>query len=49
MTVRLLHVIDRRCVVMPGFVRGIHGFLCTKDVDGRDEPGHDIILSALRL
>jgi hypothetical protein len=29
--------------VMPGLVPGIHVFssLCDKDVDGRDEPGHD--------
>jgi hypothetical protein len=29
--------------VMPGLVPGIHVFLrgATKDVDGRDEPGHD--------
>jgi hypothetical protein len=28
---------------MPGLVPGIHVFLacCTKDVDGRDKPGHD--------
>jgi hypothetical protein len=27
---------------MPGLVPGIHVFLnCIKDVDGRDEPGHD--------
>jgi hypothetical protein len=28
---------------MPGLVPGIHVFLSfeTKDVDGRDEPGHD--------
>jgi hypothetical protein len=28
---------------MPGVVPGIHVFLrrCKKDVDGRDEPGHD--------
>jgi hypothetical protein len=29
---------------MPGFVPGIHAFTSTlpeKDVDGRDEPGHD--------
>jgi hypothetical protein len=28
---------------MPGLVPGIHVFRCyrTKDVDGRDEPGHD--------
>jgi len=28
--------------VMPGFMPGIHVFLCRKqDVDGRDKPGHD--------
>ena len=30
--------------VMPGLVPGIHvllSFLCNKDVDGRDKPGHD--------
>jgi hypothetical protein len=29
--------------VMPGLVPGIHAFLSfwTKDVDGRDKPGHD--------
>jgi len=28
---------------MPGLVPGIHALLCgqTKDVDGRDKPGHD--------
>jgi hypothetical protein len=28
---------------MPGLDPGIHDFLslCQKDVDGRDEPGHD--------
>jgi hypothetical protein len=28
---------------MPGLVPGIHVFEpgCTKDVDGRDKPGHD--------
>ncbi|MEA2943089.1 MAG: hypothetical protein QOD09_3618 [Bradyrhizobium sp.] len=28
---------------MPGRVPGIHVFLesCSKDVDGRDKPGHD--------
>jgi hypothetical protein len=32
--------------VMPGLVPGIHVFLSceTKDVDGRDEPGHDGLL-----
>jgi hypothetical protein len=29
-------------LVMPGLVPGIHVFLwCSKDVDGRDKPGHD--------
>jgi hypothetical protein len=29
-------------VVMPGLGPGIHVlFLCIKDVDGRDKPGHD--------
>jgi hypothetical protein len=29
--------------VMPGFMPGIHVFLYSKqDVDGRDEPGHDV-------
>jgi len=30
-------------IVMPGLVPGIHVFLDgrSKDVDGRDEPGHD--------
>ena len=29
--------------VMPGLVPGIHVFLCdsSKNVDGRDKPGHD--------
>jgi hypothetical protein len=27
--------------VRPGLVPGIHAFLCRKDVDGRDKPGHD--------
>jgi len=28
--------------VMPGLVPGIHVlFCCTKNVDGRDKPGHD--------
>jgi hypothetical protein len=26
---------------MPGLVPGIHDFLCSEDVDGRDKPGHD--------
>jgi 2-oxoglutarate/2-oxoacid ferredoxin oxidoreductase subunit beta len=31
-----------RNVVMPGLVPGIHVFLSwSKDVDGRDKPGHD--------
>jgi hypothetical protein len=29
-------------LVMPGLVPGIHALLAAKkDVDGRDEPGHD--------
>jgi len=28
-------------IVMPGLVPGIHDLRPTKDVDGRDEPGHD--------
>jgi hypothetical protein len=28
---------------MPGLVPGIHVFLAAEDVDGRDEPGHDVI------
>jgi hypothetical protein len=33
---------------MPGLEPGIHvfGAGCKKDVDGRDEPGHDEILMA---
>jgi hypothetical protein len=27
--------------VMPGLVPGIHAFLCSQDVDGRDKPSHD--------
>jgi hypothetical protein len=27
--------------VMPGLVPGIHEFLYTDDMDGRDKPGHD--------
>jgi hypothetical protein len=27
--------------VMPGFMPGIHVFDASKDVDGRDRPGHD--------
>jgi len=30
---------------MPGLVPGIHEFLESKDVDGRDKPGHDKRLS----
>ena len=33
---------------MPGLVPGIHVFLSvgrSKDVDGRDKPGHDVVLS----
>jgi hypothetical protein len=26
---------------MPGLVPGIHDFLYTTNVDGRDKPGHD--------
>ena len=35
------------CVVMPGLVPGIHGLIALhrhKDVDGRDEPGHDELI-----
>jgi hypothetical protein len=28
---------------MPGLVPGIHGFIATKNVDGRDKPGHDAV------
>jgi hypothetical protein len=37
------HRRDRYSSVMPGLVPGIHALLCcvTKDVDGRDKPGHD--------
>jgi len=35
--------------VTPGLVPGIHVFLCVvQDVDGRDKPGHDDALNALR-
>jgi hypothetical protein len=36
--------------VMPGLVPGIHVLAATskKDVDGRDEPGHDGILQSAR-
>jgi hypothetical protein len=27
--------------VMPGLDPGIHDFLSSQDVDGRDKPGHD--------
>jgi 2-oxoglutarate ferredoxin oxidoreductase subunit beta len=27
---------------MPGLVPGIHVFLLSQDVDGRDKPGHDV-------
>jgi hypothetical protein len=27
--------------VMPGLVPGIHAFLYSQEVDGRDKPGHD--------
>jgi len=31
--------------VMPGFMPGIHVFLLDRqDVDGRDKPGHDVLL-----
>jgi len=30
--------------VMPGLVPGIHVSAPKKDVDGRDEPGHDAVL-----
>jgi hypothetical protein len=33
---------------MPGLVPGIHVFFSSirrKDVDGRDEPGHDVAIS----
>jgi len=35
---------------MPGLVPGIHVFISslTKDVDGRDKPGHDEIRSTCR-
>jgi hypothetical protein len=35
---------------MPGLVPGIHVLRCLgpKDVDGRDEPGHDVVV-CLRL
>jgi hypothetical protein len=29
---------------MPGLVLGIHVLVFRKDVDGRDEPGHDSLL-----
>jgi hypothetical protein len=29
-------------LVMPGLVPGIHVFSRVEDVDGRDEPGHDV-------
>jgi hypothetical protein len=32
-------------LVMPGLVPGIHVFAPKKDVDGRDEPGHDGLLT----
>jgi hypothetical protein len=28
---------------MPGLVPGIHVLASTKDVDGRDKPGHDAV------
>jgi hypothetical protein len=35
--------VGARCflIVMPGLVPGIHVFAAQKNVDGRDEPGHD--------
>jgi hypothetical protein len=36
--------VDSKFVVMAGFIPAIHIFLALsgfKDVDGRDEPGHD--------
>jgi hypothetical protein len=35
------------CSVMPALVAGIHVFLAyeTQDVDGRDKPGHDDVVS----
>ena len=37
-------------IVMPGFMPGIHVLRpCDKkDVDGRDEPGHDAVLNCRR-
>jgi hypothetical protein len=37
--------------VMPGLVPGIHVFLQrrSKDVDGRDKPGHDDYISLIGL
>ena len=37
--------------VMPALVAGIHVFLpcCNKDVDGRDEPGHDEPIGRVRI
>jgi hypothetical protein len=37
---------------MPGLVPGIHVFrmfVCSKDVDGRDEPGHDGLKTTIRV
>jgi hypothetical protein len=31
---------------MPGLVPGIHVFAAKEDVDGRDKPGHDGVLTA---
>jgi hypothetical protein len=28
--------------VMPGFMPGIHAFLSSQGVDGRDKPSHDV-------
>jgi len=35
---------------MPGLVPGIHALIAVhsiKDVDGRDTPGHDVVLPAM--
>jgi hypothetical protein len=35
---------------MPGLVPGIHVYAATKkDVDGRDEPGHDGVIQCERV
>jgi hypothetical protein len=31
---------------MPALGAGIHALLCGKDVDGRDQPGHDGVFDA---